>query len=152
MKKSLKRGLALFLSVLMCVSMLQLTVLATESEAEAQENPASSAGTVIPGNPDGADPTKTEDPAGDGEELLEGEDPAGNSGEPVEGENPDAGEGEEEKQPEEPETTYAAEVGGQQYETLQEAVNAAEEDDTITLLENVTENITFNNKIGRAHV
>ena len=60
MKKSLKRGLALFLSVLMCVSMLQLTVLATESEAEAQENPASSAGTVIPGNPDGADPTKTE--------------------------------------------------------------------------------------------
>ncbi len=146
MKKSLKRGLALFLSVLMCVSMLQLTVLATESEAEAQENPASSAGTVIPGNPDGAEGTEAEDPAGDGEELLEGEDPAGNSGEPVEGENPDAGEGEEEKQPEEPETTCAAEVGGQQYETLQEAVNAAEEGDTITLLENVTENITFNNK------
>ena len=129
LKKLGKRGLALLVALLMCVTMLPVSTLAVEGYEE-----------VLPGTVEST-------------EGIPGQD--GNSGEgviPGEGENHD--EGETPSQPEEGgeeapgegETQYVASIGETGYETLQAAITAAENNAVVVLQKDVAETVTFRDK------
>lgn len=146
--KNLRKILVFVLAFTMVLSMVNLTAIAAENEETPPQETESS---TTPTEPtDTNDPTDATEPAPTDPEPTEPAptEPAPTEPEPTE--PTDTPDPTEPTDPGTPETEKAAKImrGNEEliYETLQEAVNAAKDNETVILLEDVKENVTVKDK------